>query len=228
MLELSKGTQLANRYTLIRPLGGGGEASVWLAKDKLTAASVALKIVAPNEQNITRLRREWQTNIRLMHPHIARAFEFHSDDDVALFSQQYIDGPSIRAVSGSQNSNLFGPLAMVADALAYVHSKGLVHRDLKAENILLDSNGAPYIVDFGVAAAIDSPVEGGSLISQSPQSLHGADATAADDIFALGGLIYELVAGRSPYSSENTSDDIRSTVPASLVASNNEALPEAI
>ena len=79
MLELAKGTLLADRYTLDRYLGGGGEAQTWLARDKLTGTQVALKIAAPGSTAAARLRAEWQTSIRLMHAHIARVFEFHDE-----------------------------------------------------------------------------------------------------------------------------------------------------
>jgi tetratricopeptide (TPR) repeat protein len=212
MLELSKGTQLAERYTLERHLGGGGEAQTWLAKDRLTGAAVALKIAGGEPGASERLRAEWQTNIRLMHPHIARVFEFHGDRDDAFYSQQYIDGPDLGALSGKPVEEVLPPIGLIADALRYAHGKGIVHKDIKASNILLDRNGAPYLSDFGVSSKVGSHKSGGSLISQSPQSLAGEAAQPADDVFALGGLIYELVSGRSPYSSSETAIDIQSTV----------------
>ena len=218
MLELSKGTQLAERYTLDRHLGGGGEAETWLANDRLTGAAVALKIAGGEPGASERLRAEWQTNIRLMHPHIARVFEFHGDRDNAFYSQQYIDGPDLGALSGKPVEQVLAPIGLIADALRYAHGKGIVHRDIKASNILLDRNGAPYLSDFGVSSKIGSLNGGGSLISQSPQSLAGEAAQAADDVFALGGLIYELVSGRSPYSSSETASDIQSIVPEPLHA----------
>jgi len=165
--------------------------------------------VAAGTPAAARLREEWQTQIRLMHAHIVRVFEFHSEDEFAFYSQQYIDGPDIGVLSGRPLAEILAPLGFVADALRYAHGKGIVHRDVKATNILLDSNGAPYLSDFGVAASIGESKSGGSLIAQSPQSLAGEPVQAADDIFALGGLIYELVAGRSAYSSSSTADDIR-------------------
>ena len=100
MLELDKGTLLAERYTLNRRLGGGGEAQTWLAKDRLTGTQVALKIAAARPGAAERLRAEWQTNIRLMHAHIARAFEFHDEPGGAFYSQQYIEGGDLSAMAG--------------------------------------------------------------------------------------------------------------------------------
>lgn len=228
MLELAKGTQLAERYTLDRRLGGGGEGQTWLAKDRLTGTQVALKIVAGGTAAAARLRAEWQTNIRLMHAHIARAFEFHDDPDGAFYSQQYVDGADLNAVAGKTPELILAPIGLIADALRYAHAKGVVHRDIKASNILLDRNGAPYLSDFGVASAVGEPGEGGSLIAQSPQSLSGETAQAADDIFALGGLIYELISGHSPYSSGDTAADISGLVPGTLAAADGSPLPEAL
>lgn len=228
MVELVKGSQLAERYTLVRRLGGGGEGQTWLAKDRLAGTQVALKIAAGGPAAAARLRTEWQSNIRLMHAHIVRAFEFHDEPDGVFYSQQYVEGADLNAIAGKSPELVLAPIGLIADALRYAHAKGVVHRDIKASNILLDRNGVPYLSDFGVAAKIGEPGHGGSLISQSPQSLTGAAAQAADDIFALGGLVYELISGRSPYSSSDTETDIRDLVPAALSGADGAPLPQAL
>ncbi len=228
MPELIKGTRLANRYTLDRRLGDGGEAQTWLAKDRLTGAAVALKIVPNVARHADRLRDEWQLQIRLMHAHIVRAFEFHSDDDYAWYSQQFVDGPDLGALAGRPFEETLPAVALVADALRYLHRKGIVHRDLKASNILLDRNGAPYLADFGVAAPVGERKGGGSLVAQSPQSLDGQGAQPADDIFALGALVFELVRGRPPYSGAVSVDAIRETPAEALEAADGSALPLAL
>lgn len=228
MLELSKGNQLADRYALIRRLGGGGEAQLWLAKDRLTAAFVALKITNGDARSTERLRAEWQTSIRLMHAHIVRVFEFHAEANAAFYAQQYIDGTDLSVLGGLSPSEILGPVGLLAEALRYAHAKGIVHRDVKASNVLLDARGAPYLSDFGVSCATGEVGEGGSLIAQSPQSLAGQPAMPADDIFALGGLIYELVSGRSPWSSADTAADIREKNPALVSSADGIELPAAL
>lgn len=225
--ELSKGTRLANRYTLARRLGTGGAAETWLATDRITRASVAIKILVGDRVAAEVLRREWQLAIRLMHAHIVRVFEFH-DDDPAFYSLQFIDGPDISVLSAAPPAESLPPVALIADALRYAHSKGVVHRDIKASNIVLDRNGAPYLIDFGVAATAGQHVGGGSLIATSPQQLAGEPPQAADDIFALGGLIYELICGRSPWGSLSTADDIRNAEPAPMHAADGSDLPPAL
>ena len=232
MRDLKSGTQLASRYTLVRKLSAGGGAKIWLASDKLTRASVALKILVDESIPAATLRREWQLSIRLVHPHIARVFEFHDEDadhqQYAFYSMQYIDGPDLSALGGAPIADILGPIGLLSDALRYAHEKGVVHRDIKTSNVLLDGNGAPYLIDFGVAAAGDDNIGGGSVIASSPQQLDGNLPAASDDIFALGGLIYELVSTRSPYSSANTEDDIRNRIPPPLAAADHTPVPQPI
>jgi tetratricopeptide (TPR) repeat protein len=218
MQDLKKGIELAGRYTLVRKLGAGGAAQTWLARDRLTRAAVAVKVLVSESVSPADFHREWQASLRLIHPHIVRVFEFHEAADPVFYSLQYIDGPDIGVLAGAPVADILPPIALVADALRYAHGKGVVHRDIKAGNVLIDRNGAPYLIDFGVAAPSGGDARGGSLIAASPQALAGEPAQPADDIFALGGLIYELVSGASPYSSTATADDIRGRVPAPLEA----------
>ncbi len=225
MLELSKGTRLADRYTLERPLGGGGEAEAWLATDRLTRAAVALKMVGAGGNASKRLRHEWQTNLRLMHAHIVRVFEFHEDRGAAFYSLQFIDGSDISVLSGQTLANVLPPLGLITDALRYAHARDVVHRDIKASNVLLDSNGAPYLTDFGVAARVGASTGGGSLVAASPQVLRGEPARSSDDIFALGVLLYELVSGAPPWPASATRADIHDVAPAPLRAASGEDVP---
>lgn len=225
MLELSKGTLLADRYTLERSLGGGGEAETWLAKDRLTRAAVALKIVAAGGNASERLRHEWQTNLRLMHAHIVRVFEFHEDRGAAFYSLQFIDGPDFSALGGGSLADILPPLGLIADALRYAHGKDVVHRDIKASNVLLDYNGAPYLSDFGVAAPVGALAGGGSLVAASPQVLRGEPSRSSDDIFALGVLLYELVSGAPPWPASATRTDIHDVLPGPLCAASGEDMP---
>lgn len=228
MLELKQGTQLADRYTLVRRLGGDSQTHTWLAKDRLTSASVALKIADGNPRSTASLRSEWQANIRLMHAHIVRVFEFHAVPDAAFFSQQFIDGPNLSVLTGLPAPEVLGPIGLVADALSYVHAKGVVHGDIKASNVLLDVNGAPYLSDFGVSRGIGQIAAGGSLIAQSPQSLDGHPAAAADDIFALGSLIFELLSGRPPWASSDIAAHIKQQAAPPLQAADGSKLPEPV
>jgi tetratricopeptide (TPR) repeat protein len=228
MQDLAKGIELASRFTLVRKLGAGGAAETWLATDRLTRASVALKILINENISAAEFHKEWQTSIRLMHAHIVRVFEFNDDAGSVFYSLQFIDGPDISVLSGAPLEQTLPPIALLADALRYAHGKGVVHRDIKPGNVLIDHNGAPYLIDFGVAHDGKSDAGGGSLIAASPQTLEGLAPQPSDDIFALGGLIYELVSGQSPYSSAATADDIRHKVPPPLHSAGGPAVPVAI
>jgi len=228
MQDLQTGIEIGKRYTLVKKLGAGAAAQIWLATDRLTRASVALKILVGERVPAAEFHKEWQTSIRLMHPHIVRVFEYNDDSETPFYSLQYIDGPDISTLSAAPAEHILGPIGLVADALRYAHAKGVVHRDIKAANILLDKNGAPYLIDFGAAAEAGVAASGGSLIAASPQTLAGAAPRPSDDIFALGGLIYELVSGHSPYSSATTARDIAEVQPPPLRAADGGTLPAAV
>jgi len=204
MRILNEGMRLAGRYTLIRRLGAGGMAEIWLADDSRTQARVALKLLkgqsAADPLQKSLLNREWRIGSRLMHANIVRVFEFHDDPDGSFYTLQYIGDTDLGALAGSKPEQSLRPVGLIADALRYAHGKGVVHRDIKASNVLLDSHGLPYLVDFGVAAAQSGePIAGGgSDISSSPQQKAGKAAHAADDIYALGALIHELLTGLPP------------------------------
>ncbi len=222
------GIELAGRYTLVKKLGAGGAAETWLATDRLTRAAVALKILVSDKVTAADFHKEWQTSIRLMHAHIVRVFEFNDDPENLFYSLQFVDGPDISVLSGAPLRHVLPPIALLADALRYAHGKGVVHRDVKASNVLLDHNGAPYLIDFGVASDEGAKASGGSLIAASPQTLAGATPQPSDDIFALGGLIFELVSGRSPYSSASTAEAIQHVTPPPLVTADGSKVPTAV
>jgi len=204
MRVLNEGGRLAQRYTLIRRLGAGGMAEIWLASDRQTDSRVALKFLAagftedPAYRDL--LHREWRIGSNLMHAHIVRVFEFHDDPDGAYYSLQFIGDVDLGVLCGKPLDEALRPLGLIADALRYAHAKGVVHRDIKAANILLDAAGAPYLVDFGVAAipAAGDSVGGGTSISASPQQIAGDAPQSADDIYALGVLMHELLTGSPP------------------------------
>jgi tetratricopeptide (TPR) repeat protein len=228
MRILSEGTLLAGRYRLVRRLGGGGMSEVWLADDRQGDGRVALKFLAGNATGDARakdlLQREWRLGSRLMHANIIRVFEFHDDPEGAFFSLQFVGETTIGVLAGKDPSESLRPVGLIADALRYAHGKGVVHRDIKAANILLDSRGAPYLVDFGVAATVGSDaVSGsGSGVAMSPEQQAGGAARPADDIFGLGVLIHELLTGAPPGDGEtrevSTTMPDGSPVPGALVS----------
>ncbi len=232
MRVLEKGAQLADRYTLVRRLGSGGMSEIWLAQDRRTEKSVALKFLLPELADNTGyrmlLRKEWQLGSRLMHANIVRVFEFHDTDEGPFYSLQYIGGPDIAVLAGEDIEVVLRPIGLIADALRYAHGKNVIHRDTKAANVLLDNRGVPYLIDFGVAARSDQDqaATGGSPIASSPQQLAGEAPRPEDDIYSLGALIYELISGRPPHP--GTADDSVNRDPEPLMAKNGSAVPASI
>lgn len=175
---------------------------VWLAQDERAEQRVALKFLAPalagHARTKTRFHTEWQASSRLMHPHIVRVFEYHDDEQGPFYGQQFIDGPDIGVVAGQSPMDSLRPFCLIADALRYAHAKGYVHRDIKASNVLIDARGAPYLIDFGIAQAEGEKASGGSQVALSPQQRSGELPAPADDIYALGVLMHEILTGRPP------------------------------
>lgn len=175
---------------------------VWLAQDERAQQRVALKFLSPalagHPLRRAQFHQEWQSAGRLMHAHIVRVFEYHDDDDGPFYSQQFIDGPDVSVVAGQPLIESLRPFGLIADALRYAHAKGFVHRDIKASNIVLDARGVPYLIDFGVAGAPGVQAAGGSAIAASPQQRAGDLPAPADDIYAMGVLMYEILTGTPP------------------------------
>lgn len=204
MRVLNEGTRLADRYTLKRRLGRGAASETWLADDRRSGSLLALKFLSEaasaTEAGRERFHREWRTASRLMHAHIVRVFEYHDDPEGPYYALQFVDGATVAILAGEPPEVALRPVALIADALRYAHGKGIVHRDIKAANILLDPRGAPMLIDFGVAgqAGAEEHAGGGTPIASSPQQAAGEPPEPADDVYALGVLMHELVTGQPP------------------------------
>ena len=228
MPGLLPGARLADgRFVLVRELGRGGIGAVWLAQDTSTDTRVALKILAPafarHPGARELLRREYQRQHALVHPHILRVHALLDSDDTQLLVMQHAPGGDVRHLRGAPWRRLLPLLVQVADALAHAHDAGVVHRDLKAANVLLDENGRACVADFGHAApaaggAGEVPEGGGTAATMSPQQLEGAAPSPADDLYAFGALCYELLSGGLPLGDAPDPATVRVRVPPSLGA----------
>lgn len=177
-------------------------AELWLARDERADANVALKFLKPefaaDPGRRERFHKEWRAASRLMHPHIVRVFEYHDEAEGPFYALQYLSGPDIGVLANEPLDRALPPFGLLADALRYAHGKNFVHRDIKAANVLLDERGAPYLIDFGVAAAPGEAAGGGSAIATPPGGEEGGRTQTADDVYALGVLMHEIVAGEPP------------------------------
>ena len=201
MSKLTKDLILNQRYRLIRCLGEGGMATVWLATDMKLEVHVALKFLHKTlEGNLNyhrALKKEWEIASHLIHPNIIRVYEFHEDSVSPFYSMQFIDGPAISILCKEDLKNILPVISLIADALDYAHSREVIHGDIKAHNILLDKKGQPFLLDFGVAATFS---EHASTMNQKTPSKNDY---FSKDIDSLGKLIYEVIYGRPPLMDGN-------------------------
>ena len=207
MQGLVAGLRLIDRFELIRQLGVGGMGEVWLAHDVELDEDVALKILAPALADqagyINLLKEECRKARQLVHPNIVRVYDIHSAPDAVFISMQYIAGETLAAGGSCGFGDIAATALVLCDALDYAHRSGVVHRDLKPANVLRDRRGAVFLSDFGIAAVPgdttrEQPRGGGSLPYLSPQQVRGETPTVADDTYALGALMFELLAGYPP------------------------------
>jgi len=205
------------RYVIERELGHGGSASVYLARDLKIPRLVALKVLAPElalAVRIERFRREIAIAARLNHPHILPLFEADEAGGFFFYTMPPAQGESLGArlsrVGRLPLDEALGIAGQVAEALEYAHSQGVIHRDIKPGNILLDPGGHVWVADFGIARAIvgeasEPLTETGSAMGtvayMSPEQISGAvQLDGHTDIYSLGCVLYEMLAGAPPYT----------------------------
>jgi serine/threonine protein kinase len=234
-LRLRHGRVLFGRYRLERLLGRGGMGVVWLAQDGNLDRPVALKLMPEilSQDPVARddLKSETRRSLQLTHPNIVRIYDFVEDSEAAAISMEYVDGSTLSQLRLERAQRCFeaeGLQAWVADlcrALEYAHrDAGVVHRDLKPANLMITSRGSLKVTDFGIARGLHNTAarmsawntSGGTLGYMSPQQLGGGFASAADDIYAIGATLYELLTSKPPFYSGDISLQIRTSVPEKM------------
>ena len=207
---LPRGELVLDRYRPLRPLGSGGSGSVWLARDERNGLDVALKIIPREGKAAHRAEREAEAASRLRHERCLRAYGFGSDSGHVYIAYEYVGGRTLReAMRGGElrDGQAVEAAAQILDGLAHAHSRGIVHRDVKPSNVLLaeDDGISVRLLDFGLAqfdeaetltAVGDVP---GTLAYISPERLRGEEACSASDIWAVGVLLWEALAGKHPF-----------------------------
>ncbi|MGH8202527.1 MAG: protein kinase domain-containing protein [Steroidobacteraceae bacterium] len=197
-------------YTLIERIGTGGQGEVWKAHDESRGVDIALKVLP---RTATRspaawesLEREHDISGRLQHPGILQVLAPEKVGDAVVLPMELATGGDLSRLRGAGYLEIVPVLLEVAEALEYAHARGVVHRDLKPGNVLFDSRGRAKLADFGIAGllpgtgtSVDTQGGGHSPFSSSPAQLRGEPPSAADDIYGLGALAYELLSGHPPY-----------------------------
>jgi len=203
------------KYTLTQVLGQGGYGDVHLGV-ATAGPKVAVKILnaraSRDEDTVARFKREADTGQRLEHPSIVRIVEVGSSRGRHYIVMELMRGGSLRRLlerPDAPAAEVIAVLAEVANALAFAHAQGVVHRDVKPENVLLTQAGRAKVADFGLARAADQSsmtTEGrilGTAVYMSPEQVRGQRATAASDVYSVGIMIYEAITGGLPFTADS-------------------------
>ncbi|MGH9081746.1 MAG: protein kinase domain-containing protein [Acidimicrobiales bacterium] len=231
LISDSIGRVLGKRYRLISALGSGASAHVYLAEDVTLQRLVAVKVLQPalarDEGFLRRFRAEARAVAALNHPHILRVFDWGEDADGPYLVVEHLGGGSLRDVLDRgvrlDHAQAARVGAQVADALAYAHSRGLVHRDVKPANLLFDEEGRVRVADFGVARALAEAAwtePSGAMVGTaryaSPEQAEGRNVDGRADVYALALVLYESLTGEVPFVADTTTATLRARVGAPL------------
>jgi len=210
---------LGERYRLVRHLARGGMAEVYVAEDKLLNRTVAVKVLFPelahDEAFVERFRREARAAASLNHHNIVSVYDFGEDEGSWFIVMEYVEGPNLREIirsDGQMDPAQAAELgAEVAAALAAAHAQGIIHRDVKPANVLIaDDTGTVKVADFGIARAAGArqglTMPGtvlGTATYLSPEQAQGAEVDFRTDVYSLGMVLYEMLAGKPPFTGDS-------------------------
>jgi serine/threonine protein kinase/tetratricopeptide (TPR) repeat protein len=214
--ELTTGSTFAGRYQVIEEVGKGGMGRVYKVLDTEVKERVALKILKPeiatDELTIERFRNELRFARRIAHKNVCRMFDLGRDGDTQFITMEFVEGENLKSLMRRMGQFPVGKAVSVArqvcEGLARAHQLGVVHRDLKPQNIMIDNDGNVRIMDFGIARSLrgkgitDAKVMIGTPEYMSPEQVDGAEADGRADIYALGVVLYEMLTGRVPFEGD--------------------------
>ncbi|HLI55049.1 MAG TPA: Stk1 family PASTA domain-containing Ser/Thr kinase [Acidimicrobiales bacterium] len=207
----------SDRYEIVRHIARGGMAQVYLARDLLLDRPVALKVLFPelsvDQSFVERFRREAKAAANLSHPNIVSVYDWGQGDSTYYIVMEYVDGPTLSQLlrSGPLEPERAAAIAAdVAAALEFAHRRGVIHRDVKPGNVLIDERGNVKVADFGIARAAgtsDNLTQTGSVMGTatyfSPEQAQGYAVDPRSDVYSLGVVLYEMVTGQPPFSGDN-------------------------
>src|SRR5437588_4994640 len=219
-------------YRILVKIGAGGQGTVYKATDTKLGRTVVIKVLPPEltvkEANLKRFEREARLASALDHPNICTIFDLNDIEGVHFIAMQYVEGKNVRELVNGRPLDLRSALSItiqVADALAAAHGRGIIHRDIKAGNVMVSPTGQVKILDFGLAKLLDSEDLGGihhtdltevgipygTATYAAPEQARGERVDARADIFSTGVLLYEMLTGMWPFTGK-TSVDVRHAV----------------
>jgi eukaryotic-like serine/threonine-protein kinase len=213
---LDIGTVLAGRYEILKLIGRGGMGAVYKARDTELDRIVALKLIRPefakNAEILRRFKQELILARQVTHKNVIRIFDLGQSDGIKFITMDFVEGQDLRQLllekgklAPEQAARI---MLQICRALEAAHAEGVIHRDLKPQNVMLDANGRVYVMDFGIArsALLPGMTQTGALIGtpeyMSPEQARGEKLTERSDIFSLGIILYELLTAKSPYYSD--------------------------
>ncbi|MBO1624912.1 serine/threonine protein kinase [Bacillus cereus] len=211
------GKRLNDRYKLLKMIGGGGMANVYLAHDDILGRDVAVKILrldyANNDEFIKRFHREAQSVTTLSHPNIVNMYDVGEEDGIYYLVMEYVPGQTLKQYINQRGMLPIGEaldiMEQLTSAMAHAHHFEIVHRDIKPHNILIRNDGIVKVTDFGIATATSATTIThtnsvlGSVHYLSPEQARGGIANKQSDIYSLGIVMFELLTGRQPFSGES-------------------------
>jgi eukaryotic-like serine/threonine-protein kinase len=216
MRELARDTVVDGRYKILHRVGSGGMADVYCAEDTQLGRRVALKLLhqrfADDHEFVERFRREASSAAGLAHQHVVGVFDRGSWDGTYYIAMEYLDGRSLKQVVHDEApldpARAIDIAIQVLRAARFAHKRGVIHRDLKPHNVILDAEGRAKVTDFGIARAGASDMtETGSIMGTaqylSPEQAQGHAVSAASDLYAVGIILYELLTGHVPFDGES-------------------------
>ena len=212
-----KGSKINDRYQIIKTLGEGGMANVYLAHDTILDRNVAVKVLrgdlASDEKFVRRFQREALSASSLSHPNIVEMYDVGEDDGQYYIVMEYVDGKTLKQVLKQRGhlsvSEVVDIMLQVTDGMAHAHDAYIIHRDIKPQNIMILPNGMIKITDFGVATALNSTqlTQTNSVMGTvhylPPEQASGKGSTIRSDIYSMGIMMYELLAGFVPYKGDS-------------------------
>ena len=216
MHRIDRDTLIDGRYRVLKRLGSGGMADVYCAEDTQLGRRVALKMLyrrfAEDEEFVERFRREASSAAGLQHPNIVGVFDRGEWDGTYYIAMEYLEGQTLKQLvreHGACPPELAIDITIqVLRAARFAHKRGIVHRDIKPHNVILDAEGRAKVTDFGIARAGASDMtETGSIMGTaqylSPEQAQGQPVSPRSDLYSVGVLLYELLTGRVPFDAES-------------------------
>jgi len=218
-------TDWRGRYQVVRKIGSGGFADVYEALDLSLDQRVALKVVANGRGMSARLVREVEAAASLSHPNIVALYDWFGDGEHSILVWELVDGESLdRLGDGLGDGDVVAIGAELLDALAFAHSQGIIHRDVKPQNVMLSDDGHVKVMDFGIARLLDADTltqDGdviGTVAYMSPEQAAGRRVNPPSDVYSAGMVLYELLAGEHPLRGQTPAETL-SNVAAGRVPS---------